>query len=90
MSASEIANNKWELEVTKPKLATPGALAQMLMMVGFAGFFGYIILFSVIGMFSEKKNCVEVNGEQICGELAGKLDAATHSDGSKKKEAPAE
>ena len=55
MSASEIADNKWELDSTKPKIANPGAIAQIMMMGGFMLFFAYIMIFSVIGMFSEKK-----------------------------------
>ena len=55
MSAAEIADNKWETEASKPELLTPGSIAQLAMMVGFALFFAYILLFSVIGMFSEKQ-----------------------------------
>ena len=54
MSAAEIADNKWETEASKPQIFTPGSLAQLLMMGGFSLFFVYILLFSVIGMFSEK------------------------------------
>ena len=55
MSAAEIADNKWEVEASKPKLGTPASIAQLIMMVGFSGFFAYILLFSVIGMFSAKE-----------------------------------
>ena len=55
MSAAEIADNKWEVSASKPQLKTPGSIAQLVMMIGFMGFFAYILLFSVIGMFSEKK-----------------------------------
>ena len=55
MSASEIADNKWETEASKPQLKTAASLSQMLRMSGFMLFFVYILLFSVIGMFSEDK-----------------------------------
>ena len=53
MSASEIADNKWETEASKPQLKTAASLSQMIMMGGFMLFFAYILMFSVIGMFSE-------------------------------------
>ena len=53
MSAAEIADNKWERESIKPPVTAVSSIAQMIMMVGFAGFFGYIIVFSLIGTFSE-------------------------------------
>ncbi len=55
MSASEIADNKWEVDASKPKLTQPASIAQIVMMGGFAAFFAYIIIFSLVGMFSEKK-----------------------------------
>jgi hypothetical protein len=74
MSAAEIADNKWETEASKPQLFTPGSIAQLIMMVGFSLFFAYILVFSVIGLFSEKQ-------ESDLGSKFSKMNAA---------EAPAE
>lgn len=52
---SEIADNKWELSASKPPVTTIPAIAQILMMGGFALFFGYVLVFSLIGAFGAKK-----------------------------------
>lgn len=79
MSAAEIADNKWEVESTKPQIANPAGIAQLLLFGGFAAFFGYILIFSLIGMFSAKEE----------SDLAGKF---SHMDDAKAApaEAPAE
>ena len=55
MSASEIADNKWELQSTKPPLGSAGGVLQLLLMVGFVGLFGWLIVSSIIGIITEKK-----------------------------------
>ena len=55
MSASEIADNKWELQASKPQVANAGGIMQILLMVGFVGVFGYLITFSIIGAVTPKK-----------------------------------
>jgi hypothetical protein len=55
MSASEIADNKWELEASKPPIVTPSGIAQMVLFCGFIGLFGYIIGNSVVGIITPKK-----------------------------------
>lgn len=55
MSGSEIADNKWELQASKPQVATAGGLMQILLMVGFVAIFGYLLLFSIIGAVTPKK-----------------------------------
>lgn len=55
MSGSEIADNKWELQASKPQLATAGGITQMLLMAGFIAVFGYLIIFSIIGAVTPKK-----------------------------------
>ena len=54
MSAAEIADNKWELSSTKPPLNTAGGILQLLLMVGFIGLFGWLIVSSVIGIVTPK------------------------------------
>ena len=56
MSASEIADNKWELQASKPQVANAGGILQILLMVGFVGIFGYLITFSIIGAVTPKKS----------------------------------
>jgi hypothetical protein len=55
MSASEIADNKWELQASRPQMGTAGGIMQILLMVGFVGVFGYLIVFSIIGAVTPKK-----------------------------------
>jgi hypothetical protein len=55
MSAAEIADNKWELQAAKPPIGTAPAIAQLVLMTGFAGFFAWIIVSSVIGIVTPKK-----------------------------------
>lgn len=54
MSAAEIADNKWELSSTKPPVSTAGGVLQLLLMVGFIGLFGWLIVSSVIGIVTPK------------------------------------
>lgn len=55
MSAGEIADNKWEVSASKAPVTTIPAIAQILMMAGFSLFFGWILVFSMIGAFGEDK-----------------------------------
>lgn len=54
MSAAEIADNKWEVQATKAPTTTPAGIAQILLMGGFAAFFGYIVVFSIIAIVTPK------------------------------------
>ena len=54
MSTTEIADNKWELQASKPPVATAGGLLLLLMFAGFTILFGYLTVMSVIGAFSPK------------------------------------
>jgi hypothetical protein len=53
MTVAEIQDNKWELEVTKAPVTNPAAIGIILMMCGFACFFLFMIVGSVIGSFTE-------------------------------------
>jgi len=53
---SEIADNKWEVEASKPPVSTVSGIAQILLIACFAAVFVYILQGSVRGMFSEKKD----------------------------------
>ncbi len=54
MSAAEIADNRWELQATKPPLTSAAGLAQIILMSGFALFFVWILVGSVQGMIMPK------------------------------------
>ncbi|MCH9685317.1 MAG: hypothetical protein K0V04_28030 [Deltaproteobacteria bacterium] len=54
MSASEIADNKWELKASKPPLASAGGVLQMILMGGFVILFGWLIVSSIIGIVTPK------------------------------------
>ncbi|MCA9714043.1 MAG: hypothetical protein H6713_20140 [Myxococcales bacterium] len=68
MSSSEIADNKWELEASKPPITTAGAMAQIAIIGAFTLVFGWILAFSVLGIVSPKKKTMadkygEMNAE---------------------------
>lgn len=54
MSAAEIADNKWELQATKPPVGSLAGLMQILLMTGFALFFVWIVAFSAIAIVTPK------------------------------------
>ena len=54
MSAAEIADNKWEVESTKPPVSTLTGLSQILLMGGFGLFFTLIIVGSLIAIVTPK------------------------------------
>lgn len=55
MSSAEIADNKWELEASKPPVSTAAGILQVLLLVAFAGVFIWILIFTFRGIFGEKK-----------------------------------
>jgi hypothetical protein len=55
MSSAEIADNKWELQASKPPVGSASGIVQLLLMAGFVGIFGYLIVFSIIGAVTPKK-----------------------------------
>ena len=63
MSAAEIADNKWELSSTKPPVGSASGIAQILLMGGFAVFFVWIIVFSVIAIVTPKAEDAGLAGQ---------------------------
>ena len=55
MSASEIADNKWEVQASKAPVGTIGGIAQMVLFIGFILLFGYILGNSIIAIVTPKK-----------------------------------
>lgn len=55
MSAAEIADNKWETESTKPPLKDVGSIGQIALIGGLALFFSYVVVMSLIGIVTPKK-----------------------------------
>lgn len=56
MSTAEIADNKWELEASKPPIATPGGLLQIAVIGLFAALFAWMMSFAVQGIFGAKRD----------------------------------
>jgi hypothetical protein len=54
MSAAEIADNKWEMESTKPPVTSLAGIAQIVLMSGFALFFTLVVVGSLVGLVSPK------------------------------------
>ncbi|MFO7566941.1 MAG: hypothetical protein R6X02_30130 [Enhygromyxa sp.] len=55
MSLAEIQDNKWEAEAAKVQIMTPGGIGMLVMMGAFTLFFGWVMVFSVMGSFTEAK-----------------------------------
>ncbi len=82
MSAAEIADNRWELQATKPPVTSAAGIAQIILMSGFALFFVWILVGSVQGIIMPK-------GEGLAGEYKN-LNQASGGGGEAEAEAPAE
>jgi len=52
MSSSEIADNKWEVEASKPPVTNAGAISQIVLIGTLTLFFAYILVMSAVGLFS--------------------------------------
>ena len=78
MSASEIANNKWELEASKTPLKSFGAIAQIIIVGAFCLMFLYILFGAVMGIVSPpQKTMAEKYGEMtVDGKAAPAAPAA--------------
>lgn len=55
MSVAEIADNKWEREVTKPPVTSAGSIFQLVLLGAFVLMFLWIFSFVVMGLVSPKK-----------------------------------
>jgi hypothetical protein len=56
MSAAEIADNKWELESSKPPIKDAGAILQIVLMSGLGMIFVWIIFNSLLGAVTPAKD----------------------------------
>lgn len=55
MSASEIADNKWELEASKPPVSDVGGILQIVVVGFFAALFAWMLMFTFQGIFGTKR-----------------------------------
>ncbi|HEY8376239.1 MAG TPA: hypothetical protein VIK91_07105 [Nannocystis sp.] len=55
MSIAEIADNKWELEASRPPVTTFGGILQIAVIFCFAGLFAWMMTFVFQGIFGEKR-----------------------------------
>ena len=78
MSASEIADNKWELEASKPPVSDVGGILQILVVGLFTLMFGWMLMFTFQGIFGSKR--------ETLADTYGNLTV----DGKKAPEKPAE
>jgi len=69
---SEIADNKWEVEASKPPVTTVSGIAQILLIASFAAVFVYILQGSARGLFAEKKDGLAENYSKMTNEAAAK------------------
>jgi hypothetical protein len=76
MSTAEIADNKWEVEASKPPVSDVGGILQILVVTFFAGLFAWMMLFTFQGIFGSKR--------QTMADTYGNLTV----DGKKKEPAP--
>lgn len=55
MSSTDIADNKWEMQASKPPIANIAGLGYLLMIGGVVALFGYITAMSVVAIMSPKR-----------------------------------
>lgn len=55
MSASEIADNKWELEASKPPVSNVGGILQIVVVGFFSAIFAWMLMFTFQGIFGSKR-----------------------------------
>ncbi|MCY1066735.1 hypothetical protein OV090_18315 [Nannocystis sp. RBIL2] len=77
MSASEIADNKWELQASKPPVSDVGGILQIIVVGAFTLMFAWMMLFTFQGIFGSKRESL--------ADQYGNLTV----DGKKKEAAPA-
>ncbi|GEM_PF-2637874 len=53
---SEIADNKWEVEASKPPITTFFGIVQIALMSCFAALFAYIVIFSAVAIVTPKRS----------------------------------
>ena len=80
MSASEIANNKWESSSTKPPVFTAIGLAQVFLMSIFGLFFAYILIMSLVAIVTPKGDSA------LEQQYKEKLGGGGEAEGEEKKE----
>lgn len=56
MSAAEIADNKWEVEATKPPLKDVGGVGQIALIGSLGLFFLYVVVMSLVAIVTPKKD----------------------------------
>lgn len=56
MSAAEIADNKWEVEATKPPLRDIGGIGQIALIGSLGLFFLYVVVMSLVAIVTPKKD----------------------------------
>lgn len=71
MSASEIADNKWELEASKPPIANIGGVLQILVVGFFAAIFAWMMLFTFQGIFGSQRESLADQYGKLTVEGAG-------------------
>lgn len=55
MSSAEIADNKWEVEASKPPVSSFGGILQIVIVTAFAGMFAWMLMFTAQGIFGAKR-----------------------------------
>lgn len=56
MSASEIADNKWEVEASKPPVSSIGGILQIVIVGFFATVFLWMLMFTFQGIFGARRD----------------------------------
>lgn len=55
MSTADIADNKWEVEASKPPIRTFSGILQIAVVASFAGLFVWMLSFTLAGIFGYKR-----------------------------------
>jgi hypothetical protein len=74
MSTAEIADNKWEVEASKPPVSSFGGILQIVVVTAFSAMFAWMLLFTVQGIFGSKRETLADQYGHLKAE-GGKADA---------------
>jgi hypothetical protein len=74
-TTAEIADNKWEVEASKPPVSSFGGILQIVIVTAFAGMFAWMLLFTVQGIFGTKRETLADQYGHLKAEGGVKTDA---------------
>lgn len=82
MSTAEIADNKWEVEASKPPVSSFGGILQIVVVSAFAAMFAWMLMFTAQGIFGSKRETLADQYGHLKAE-GGKAEATPPAEAAK-------